>query len=53
MVASCLSTASTSPSGAGKNSQELTGWLCHLLDFKARRAPGAICPCLDIALGPY
>jgi len=46
---SSLSTASASLSRAGKNNQEMTSWLHHFLDFKARRAPGDICPCLYIA----
>lgn len=48
-LSSSLSTASISPSGAGKNNQEMTSWLHHFLDFKARKAPGDICPCLYVA----
>lgn len=42
---SSLSTASTSPSGAGKNNPGMTGWLHHFLDSKARKAPGDIARC--------
>lgn len=48
-LSSSLSTASTSPSGAWKNNQEMTSWLHHFLDFKARKSPGDICPCLYVA----